>query len=139
MAELDVSGSFLITIGRGQGPETWVVVAANYENGKPVAFKFPKHLLEGPVRIFVALSAMFGAFEIPLIIKEIQAMEDGFCGVRVQAPDDLGVKLDSIRPSSLGVVVTVGKDRGQALACDCGGAKVTSWFGDRMRKVPGKE
>jgi hypothetical protein len=138
MAELDVSGSFLITIGRGNGPETWVVVSANHENGKPVAFKFPKDLLEGPVHIFVALSAMFGADEIPLWIREVQPMEPGFCGLRVVAPDDLGVKLQDLRPSSLGIVVTVGKDRGQALACDCGGATVTSWFPDKMRKAGGK-
>ena len=36
MAELDVSGSFLITIGRGDGPETWIVVSTNDENGKPM-------------------------------------------------------------------------------------------------------
>ena len=134
MAELDVSGSFLITIGRGDGPETWVVVSANDEDGNPVFFKFPKNPQNGPVRVFVALSAMFGAYEIPLYIKEMQPMEDGFCGLRVEAPSDLGVTLDKLRPSSLGIVVTVKKDRGQALACDCGGAKVTSWFPDKTQK-----
>jgi len=136
MAELDVSGSFLITIGRGDGPETWVIVSTNDENGKPMLFKFPKHLEEGPVRIFVALSAMFGAYEIPLTIKEWQPMEAGFCGLRVAAPSDLGVKLHQLRPSSLGIVITAGKNRGQALACDCGGADVTSWFPDQTLKPP---
>jgi hypothetical protein len=134
MAELDVSGSFLITIGRGDGPETWVVVSANDEHGKPVVFNFPKNPQNGPVHVFVALSAMFGAYEIPLYIKEAQPMEEGFCGIRVETPSDFGVTLDKIAPSSLGIVVTVKKDRGQALACDCGGAKVTSWFPDKMRE-----
>jgi len=71
-----------------------------------------------------------------LTIKETQPMEAGFCGLRVAAPSDLGAKLENLRPSSLGIVVQVGKDRGQALACDCGGAEVTSWFGDQTRKGP---
>ena len=134
MAELDVSGSFLITIGRGDGPETWVVVSANDEDGNPILFRFPKNPQNGPVHVFVALSAMFGAYEIPLYIVETQSMEDGYCGLRVETPSDLGVTLDKLRPSSLGIVVTVKKDRGQALACDCGGAKVTSWFPDKTQK-----
>jgi hypothetical protein len=77
---------------------------------------------------------MFGAYEIPLTIVETQTMEPGFCGVRVRGPKDLGAKLEEIRPSSLGIVVTVGKDRGQALACDCGGADVTSWIPDKQKK-----
>src|ERR1041385_1631845 len=133
MAELDVSGSFLITIGRGDGPETWVVVSANQEDGTPVSFSFPKNPQRGPVHIFVALSAMFGAYEIPLTIVETQSMEPGFCGLRVRAPTDLGATLKDIRPSSLGIVVTVEMDRGQALACDCGGAEVTSWIPDKQK------
>jgi len=136
MAELDVSGSFLITVGRGQGPETWVVVSVNNQDGTPVDLKFPKHLQEGPVHVFVALSAMLGPSEIPLYIVEVQPMESGFCGLRVQAPSDLGVKLEDVKPSSLGIVVTVKKDRGQALACDCGAAQISNWHAATTQKLP---
>ena len=135
MTELDVAGSFLITIGRGAGPETWVVIAVNSEDGKPVLLDFPKKPADqSPAHVFVALSAMFGAFEIPLKIVEVQPQESGFYGLRVEAPGDLGVRLEATRPSTLGIVVEDRKGRGQALACSCGAADVTSWFADRTRE-----
>jgi hypothetical protein len=136
MAELDVCGSFLITIGRGAGPETWVVISVASEDGKPVSLTFPKDPEEGPVDIFIALSAMFGAFDIPLRIVEVQPEPAGFYGLRVEGPSDLGVRLEATRPSALGIVVDNGKNRGQALACSCGGAEVTAWFGDRTQERP---
>jgi hypothetical protein len=138
MAELDVSGSFLITIGRGNGPETWLALSANSEAGKPVVLKFPKELGgDGPVEVFVALSAMFGAFPVPLHVVEVETQPLGFYGLRVVAPGDLGAKLEAMRPSTLGVIVTTKTDRGQGLACSCGGAEVTSWFAARTQK-PGR-
>src|SRR4029450_10866525 len=49
MAKLDVSGAFIITIGKGSGPETVVAISANYEDGKP--FNFPREPDRMPVRI----------------------------------------------------------------------------------------
>lgn len=135
MAALDVSGTFFITIGRGDGPETWVVVSVNNEDGTPKLLNFPKDS-RGPAYIFVALSAMFGAFAIPLGIVEVQPQEAGFYGLRVEAPGDVGVRLEKMRPSSLGVVIADGMDRGQTLACSCGGAEVTSWFANRTQEPP---
>ena len=139
MAELDVSGSFLITIGRGAGPETWVVISVSSEDGMPklLDFNYPGQPdSEHPAQVFVALSAMFSTFAIPLRIVEFQPMPLGFYGLRVEAPSDLGVRLEATRPSALGVVIDDGTDHGQALACSCGGAEVTSWFADRTREKP---
>ena len=135
MAELDVSGSFLITIGRGNGPETWLSLSVNSEDGQPVAIDFPKTLGgDGPVEVFVTLSAMFGPFPIPLHVVEVQSQPLGFYGLRVVAPGDLGAKLEAMRPATLGVVVTPKTDRGQGLACACGGARVTSWLAGRTQR-----
>jgi hypothetical protein len=135
MAELDVAGSFLITIGRGAGPETCVVLSVSDADGKPVVLHFPNppDADRRPVYIFVALSAMFGAFEIPLRIVEVQPQEAGFYGLGVEGPRDLGVRLEQIRPSTLGIVVETGADRGQALACACPAADVTPWFGGAVQ------
>lgn len=137
MAELDVSGTFLITIGRGAGPETWLVLSVNNEDGTPKLLNFSQNSDDQqPAHVFIALSAMFGALEIPLRIAEVQPQEPGFYGLRVEIndPRELGnAQLEATRPSTLGVVVADGTDRGQALACSCGGAEVTSWFADRTR------
>ncbi len=135
MAELDVSGAFLMTIGRGSGPETWLTISVNSEDGQPALINFPKKLGgDGPVQVFVALSAMFGAFAVPLHVVEVESQAPGFYGLRVVPPGDLGVKLEDMRPATLGVTVTTKQDRGQALACDCGGGQVTSWIPGRTQK-----
>jgi hypothetical protein len=74
MAELDVSGTFLITVGRGiTGPETWLVLSVNNEDGTPKILNFPKNLDERqPVYVFIALSAGLGPIEVPLRIAEVQ-------------------------------------------------------------------
>lgn len=136
MAELDVSGSFLITIGRGAGPETWVVISVSSEDGKPKLLNFPKKPDgQQPASVFVVLSAMWGAHEIPLRIVEVRQQEPGFYGLRVEpSSNDAAVdRLEAIRPSTLGIVIDDGTDRGQALACSCGAAEVTAWFADRTR------
>ena len=132
MAQLDIAGSFIITIGQGRGPETWVVVSTNGEDGSP--FQLPQDPDQGSVEVFVALSPMFGAFEIRLRIVEFKFGEPGFCALRVEAPHDLGVKLEDMRPSTLGIVVEAGGDRGQALACSCKPAEVSSWFGETTKE-----
>jgi hypothetical protein len=45
--------------------------------------------------------------------------------------------IESIRPSTLGIVVDDGTDRGQALACSCRAAEVTTWWGEREQEPPG--
>jgi hypothetical protein len=140
LANLEISGSFLITIGRGHGPETFVVLSVNSEDGKPVVLDPRKKLPNGleTVGIFVALSAMFGAFEIPLKIVEVEIQEPGFFGLQVELnnPKEVGsVRLEALRPSTLGIVIDDGTSRGQALACSCGAAEVTSWFADRTRSL----
>ena len=137
MAELDVSGSFLITIGRGAGPETEVVLSVSEEDGTPKNLHFPADPDEGPADISVVLSAMFGAYQLPLRIVESQPMQTGFYGLRVETTSDLGVTIEDTRPSTLGVFVNDGTDRGQALACSCGGAEVTPWFGERTHEPRG--
>ncbi len=134
MANLDVSGNFLITIGHGEGPETNVVLSVSEEDGNPKLLDFPDPPdSRQPAHVFVVLSAMFGAFQISLRIVEVMPMEAGYYGLRVEAPSDLGVRLEQTRPSVLGIVVDDGTDRGQALACSCGGAEVTPWFGERTQ------
>ncbi len=136
MAELGVSGSFLITIGHGAGPETWVVVSVGSDDGNPKFLDFPAgDPDQGPADVFVVLSAMSGAMEIPLRIVDLQPMQLGFYGLRVEAPDDLEVRLEDTRPSTLGIVIDDGTDRAQALACSCGAADVTPWFGERTQKL----
>lgn len=141
MAELDISGNFLITIGQGAGPETWLVVSVSDPEGRPVLLDFPQDPSDGtsPIHIFVALSAMFGAFQFDLRIAARELGNPGFYGLRLEAPPDLGVRLDQIRPSSLGIVVKTQRDAGQGLACDCGGAEVTSWFSDRIKERPDRQ
>nr|AUN37603.1 hypothetical protein [uncultured bacterium] len=131
MAKLDVSGSFLITIGRGNGPETWVVLSVNDQDGAPV------NPHESQIEVFVAMSAMFGSFAISLHISDFQNPSSpmGFCNFRVTLPSGLGsTTLHSAGISTLGVVVTTKTDRGQALICDCGKAEISSWLPDRVRE-----
>jgi hypothetical protein len=45
MAELDVAGGFIITIGTGRGPETWVMVSVADAHGKPVDLKIALAIL----------------------------------------------------------------------------------------------
>ncbi len=136
MAHLDVSGNFLITIGHGAGPEMLVVLSVCQEDGDPKRLDFGEPPdAQHPVDVFVALSAMFGELEIPLKIVKVQSgPQKGFYVLRVEGPGDLGVRLEQTRPSVLGIVVDDGTDRGQALACSCGGATVTSWFGERVQE-----
>jgi hypothetical protein len=143
MAELDVSGTFLITSGRGAGPETWVIISVNNEDGTPKLLNFRDNPgYHRPAYVFIALSAMFGVYEIPLDIAEIRPLLAlGFYGLRVEINPSYGLgdtRLESTRPSTLGIVIDDGADRGQALACSCGGAEVTSWFADRTQTPPDK-
>jgi hypothetical protein len=140
MAELDVSGSFIITIGTGRGPETWVMVSVAHEDGKPAALKIPTDdTSPGPVRIYVALSAAFGAALLPLYIKDIQTIytQPGFYGLRVEGPEDFG-QVENNGVTTIAIVVDTGKDRGQALACACAKAEVTKWWTDSMKRLKGK-
>ncbi len=134
MAELDVDGAFLITIGHGAGPEMWVSVAASREGA---GFNLPSDPNDDGIDISVTLSAMFGPLHIPLRIVEVRPQGLGFAAYRVQGPSDLGVGLHSIRPATLGITVDDGTDRGQSLACSCAGADVTSWFGERVQEPNG--
>jgi hypothetical protein len=133
MAKLDISGSFLITIGRGDGPETWVVLSITDDTGAPV------NPHESQIEMFVALSAMFGAFQISVHIADFQStgFPPGYCSFRIAIPGDLGQSLHSIRASTLGVTVTTKTHRGQAMICDCGVAEVSTWLPDRVRETRG--
>jgi hypothetical protein len=135
VAYLDVSGNFLITIGHGDGPEMVVVLSVCQEDGNPKDLHFgePPHV-QSPVDVFVVLSAKFGETALPLRVVRVTPMGPGYYGLRVGAPSDLGVRLEQTRPSVLGIVVDDGTDRGQALACSCGGADVTSWVGERVQE-----
>jgi hypothetical protein len=62
-------------------------------------------------------------------------MPPGYYGLRVETPHDLPV--EKLVPSTLGIIINDGTDRGQALACSCGGAEVTPWFGERTQ-TPGE-
>lgn len=139
MAELDVEGGFIITIGTGRGPETWVMISVADEHGKPVSLKItPGSTEPQPISIYVALSAAFGAALLPLYIKDIQTIytQPGFYGLRVEGPEDFG-QVENNGVTTLAIIVESGKDRGQALACACGKAEVTKWWEDRMKRAPG--
>jgi hypothetical protein len=136
MAELDVEGGFIITIGTGKGPETWVMVSVTDEHGKPVTLNIvPGDLSPQPISIFVALSAAFGAAMLPLYIQDVQTIytQPGFYGVRVEGPEDFG-SIENNGVTTIAIIVDTGKARGQALACACAKAEVTKWWDDRMKK-----
>jgi hypothetical protein len=138
VAKLDVSGSFLITVGGGAGPDTWIALSVSSDDGNPKSLDFQdpqSPLSDQPVDVFVTLSAMFGAFRITLRIVEVQEQEPGFYALRVEGPSDLS-HIELTRPSTLGIVVDDGTDRGQALACSCGAADVTPPFGERTQRPP---
>jgi hypothetical protein len=129
MAEVNVVGSFLITIGHGAGPEMWVAVSASRQGS---ALDLPSDPDDRSIELSVKLSAMFGPLSIPLRIAEVYPQGLGFAAYRVMAPNDLGVTIDRTRPATVGIVVDDATDRGQTLACACIGADVTSWFGERV-------
>src|SRR5262245_51517957 len=121
---LNVDGKFLITRGMTttSGPSTWVLVSACSKDGQ--AFALPEDLPQDTVQVFVALSATFGASYWPLEIVEVRRVESGFVGYRVESAGG-GVAVDTLGPSALGIVVYDGTNRGQTLACSCGGAHLT--------------
>jgi hypothetical protein len=138
MPDLDVSASFLTTIGHGAGPETWVFLSVNNEDGQPVLLDFPSppQGLPSPVTVFVGLSAMFGVADLPLRIVEVQPMPLGFYGLRVEGTDQFDKDISQVSPSTLGIVVESDAGRGQALACDCGVVGVSSWLPERTQDKP---
>src|SRR5215218_5277487 len=85
MAEVDVVGSFLITIGHGAGPEMWVAVSASRDGS---AFDLPSDPDDRSIELSVKLSAMFG-LSIPLRIADANPQGLGFAAYRVMAPNDL--------------------------------------------------
>jgi hypothetical protein len=133
MAHLELSGSFLITIGHGAGPETLLELAANRDDGSPFDLA---SLDRDAVRFFVALSAMFGSFRIDLNIVNVTHQAPGFAAYELKVPSDLGATLDGIHPGTIAVVVDDGTDRGQTLACGCAGATVSTWFGEEVKSDP---
>ena len=129
MANLVVSGDFLIRTNPGL--ETWVVISVSEEDGspKPIEFHEPIREHNQPVHFFVSLSVTFALNEIPLRIVEVRPQEPGFYGLRVEAHDPETGTIESIRPAALGIIVDDGMDRGQALACSCGTATVMGTIG----------
>jgi hypothetical protein len=113
-------------------PHTELVISVANEDGTPALVDFEKDRVD----VFLARSAMFGAFSIPLKIVDVRPMPLTFWGLLVEAPGDLGVRLDATIPAALGIVVESGGNRGQAIACSCAGAQVTSWFGERVKSHP---
>ena len=133
---LDVFASFHISSGNGaspETPETWVVIDASHKQGGAKNLEFPDPpdpdatFPKNPVHVFVVLSAMFGARQIKLRIVEVKRMEEanvkGVYGLRVEAPADLGMRLEEIRPSTLGIRISdVVFIPGQGPSGDFGGA-----------------
>jgi hypothetical protein len=132
MGHLEISGSFIITIGHGAGPETLVEVCASHDDGTPYDLLSAKG---DQVRFFVALSAMFGSYRIDLDVVDVDHQDAGYAAYQVKVPNDLGVTLDKIRPSTIAIIISDGTDRGQNIACGCAGAEVSSWFGDEVRRA----
>jgi hypothetical protein len=60
-------------------------------------------------------------------ISKTYRPQPGFYGLRVEGPEDFG-QVESNGVTTLAIVVTTGKDRGQALACACSKAEVTKWW-----------
>ncbi len=138
MAELDISGSYLVTIGRGAGPETWLFLSVQHADGTPALLNFPDPATgaAGPVDVFVGLSAMFGAFDLPVRIVEVQPMPLGFYGLRLEGTDEFDRDIAKVSPTTLGIIVSSGGDRGQGIACACSVGTVTSWLPDRTQDPP---
>lgn len=130
MAELDVQASFIITIGHGQGPEAYVTVSVQDENGAPYVLDVSK---PHQFKVFIALSAAFGAMPIDCDIVNASQQKPGFYALQIKAAG-VPLKFEQVGPSSLGVVVDDTKSRGQCLACDCGAADVSKWWHDTTHK-----
>ena len=129
MAELIVSGAFAITKGSlgGGASEFWVVVSITHADGKPIDLSFAATDVDpGPIVIAIALSVGFGATFIPLHIEEIKDKNNssfpaGFYALRVETQK--WGDLEVIGVKTIAIIVTTGKDHGQALACSCAPAK----------------
>ncbi len=134
MARLDVSGSFIVTVGYGAGPVAWVVVCVSDENGKPYPLSIPTDPNNGPVQIFIALSAILGPTKIDLRITDTAPQGVGYYWFAVEPPADVGGNLAGMGVSSLGIIVNDGSSHGQGLGCACAPATVATWYATRMQK-----
>jgi hypothetical protein len=116
MAELNVSGAFLITRGMtvGGDPSTWVAISANAADGTPI--RFTNDPDELPVTMFITLNPTFGMM-IPLTIVEVRVdfPFPGFCQVRVETGLSDLPPVDDIHPATLGIVVDTGTGRARRL------------------------
>ena len=130
MAKLNVSGRFIVTIGYGAGPVIWVEVCVSDQAGKSVQLTFPKDPNDGPVKLFVLLSALLGPGQFALKITDLVWQDNGFYAFLVQAPGDVG-NLNHIGVTTLGILVSEGADNGQALACSCSPAAPAMWTAAR--------
>jgi hypothetical protein len=142
MDSLNVQGSFLITIGHGAGPEVNVLVSVSDPDGSPTVIDLPDPRdpnADWPIEVFVGLSAMFGTAAFPCKITEVESVyppPQGFYGFVVElAYKDLP-RLDSIGPSTLGIVVRTSTGRGQALAGSTGVARPETWWQERQPNAP---
>jgi hypothetical protein len=135
MDRLNVSASFLITIGHGAGPEVLLLVSVTNPDGSPTKLVLPERNDDDcPIKVFVGLSAGFGTAAFPCKITDVETVyppppefigvTTGFIGVTIElALSDLG-ELHELGPSVFGVIVDTGSARGQALASSTGVAQV---------------
>jgi hypothetical protein len=126
---LNVSASFLIGIGHGEGPEVRLLVSVTNPDGSPTALALPDPDDNGewPIKVFVGLSARFAAASFPCKITAVETIyppEPGFFAMTIALVfPDIG-ELHEMGPSVLSVIVDNGAARGQALASSAGVARI---------------
>jgi len=136
MDQIAVDGAFMVTIGRGAGPEVVAFIRATDPDGSPVVFDHQDPGLE----IVTGLSAMFGTASFPCEITDVETIfppPPGFIGVTVDLrnPGELGGNLAHIGPAALGVTLTRSSGRGVGVLVSAGAAHPQTWWAERQPPV----
>ena len=123
MAEYRVEGSFTVTIGTGAGPRLIMALSAANADGSPATLALPKvgaPFDEWPIKVYTALSAMFGTSSFECEVTDVMVVfrpPDGFWGLELELRNkgELGGSLVGIGPTAFDVVVEDATARGQAV------------------------
>ena len=143
MDELVVTGAFMETVGRGDGPEVVVFLSVQKPDGSPEILSLPDPKdasAAWPIEVFTGLTAMFGGASFPCRIVEVEFPyypPTGYVSftVELQWANELG-RLSSLGVAALGVIVTSGGARGQGVLASAGAATPQPWVANRQPSKP---
>lgn len=139
MSELTVSGSFILTIGHGDGPEVELFLSVCNPDGSPanVPFQTPEEAA-GAIEVFTGLTAMFGTMSIPCVITQVETAYPPSAGYVSMTIQDRFVgevgRLDAMGLAAVGVTVQVNGDRGQAVLVGSIAATPQQWWPAKLRE-----